>query len=230
MAKNRAFRDPDRPECMVLLGLLPPYSLDDVKQAYLEKVKTAHPDKGGNVSDFLTLQGAFEQASQFVNFRASRMAWLATHMERYVAHTVVVDELSERGAVVETEQIDWLQRSFGQDFAQVTEEVVEISVPGETTGDDMVEYLVREHALLNRLRCLNLRGSRVSDAGLKCLRAFTGLQHLDLRNTRVTVPVVTILQWYPKLRWIGVDRKRASALARFKLRWSRPGLRVAVTE
>ena len=37
---------------MVLLGLLPPYTLDDVKRAYLDKVRTAHPDHGGDLDDF----------------------------------------------------------------------------------------------------------------------------------------------------------------------------------
>ena len=37
----------DRPEFAVALGLLPPYALDDVKRAYLAKVKTVLREREG---------------------------------------------------------------------------------------------------------------------------------------------------------------------------------------
>ena len=38
---------------MIVLGLLPPYSLDDVHKAYKAKALIAHPDRGGAAADFL---------------------------------------------------------------------------------------------------------------------------------------------------------------------------------
>ena len=37
---------------MVTLGLLPPYTLEDIRAAYREKAKTLHPDRGGTPADF----------------------------------------------------------------------------------------------------------------------------------------------------------------------------------
>ena len=81
-----------RPEFAVTLGLLPPYSLDDVKRAYLEKVKSAHPDRGGERADFDRVQRAYEQAGEYLRFRSDRRHWIAARMEEYLA----VESLRER--------------------------------------------------------------------------------------------------------------------------------------
>ena len=44
--------EPQRPPFMVTLGLLPPYTREDIQEAYHEKAKTTHPDRGGSASDF----------------------------------------------------------------------------------------------------------------------------------------------------------------------------------
>ena len=49
MSGNAPTRD-ERPEFMAILGLLPPYSREDVKRAYLAKVRTAHPDHGDGLN------------------------------------------------------------------------------------------------------------------------------------------------------------------------------------
>ena len=38
-----------RPAFALVLGLLPPYTMEDVKRAYRDKVKDAHPDRGGDL-------------------------------------------------------------------------------------------------------------------------------------------------------------------------------------
>ena len=42
----------DTPRCIQALGLKLPCTTDDVLVAYREKVKTLHPDRGGNRQDF----------------------------------------------------------------------------------------------------------------------------------------------------------------------------------
>ena len=51
-----------RPEFMVRLGLAPPYSIEDVKAAYRDQAKRAHPDHGGSSREFHALQEAFDRA------------------------------------------------------------------------------------------------------------------------------------------------------------------------
>ena len=65
-----------RPEFAVTLGLLPPYTVDDVKRAYLDKVKDAHPDRGGDRAEFDRIQHAYEQANEYLRFRADRRQWM----------------------------------------------------------------------------------------------------------------------------------------------------------
>jgi hypothetical protein len=56
----------DTPRCIQALGLKLPCTADDVLAAYREKVKSVHPDRGGNRRDFLKLQQHFEQAMGLV--------------------------------------------------------------------------------------------------------------------------------------------------------------------
>src|SRR5262245_42409254 len=62
----------DRPAFAVTLGLLPPYTMDDVKRAYRDKVKDAHPDRGGSREIFDRIQRAFEEAGEYLKFRSDR--------------------------------------------------------------------------------------------------------------------------------------------------------------
>jgi curved DNA-binding protein CbpA len=59
---------------MVRLGLQPPYTEEDVAEAYRSRVMVVHPDRGGNSRDFIELQAAFERAEQYVHFRRNRRA------------------------------------------------------------------------------------------------------------------------------------------------------------
>ena len=52
----------DQPPCLVALGLQMPCTEEEVLAAYREKVKSMHPDRGGDVDRFLRLQKHFEQA------------------------------------------------------------------------------------------------------------------------------------------------------------------------
>lgn len=56
----------DTPRCILALGLTMPCTSADVLAAYRRKVKTMHPDVGGNRREFLRLQSHFEQAMALV--------------------------------------------------------------------------------------------------------------------------------------------------------------------
>ena len=85
------------PEFLVVLGLRQPVTVEDVKQAYLEKAKLAHPDHGGNVQQFIALQKAFEQATEYAKFKAGRMKWLSGWVEQYAEQQALIDELKALG-------------------------------------------------------------------------------------------------------------------------------------
>lgn len=50
------------PACFSLLELSFPCTVAEVKAAYRELAKHAHPDRGGSHGEFLELQTAYEQA------------------------------------------------------------------------------------------------------------------------------------------------------------------------
>ena len=56
----------DTPRCILALGLTLPCTSADILAAYRRKVKTMHPDVGGNRREFMRLQAHFEQAMSFI--------------------------------------------------------------------------------------------------------------------------------------------------------------------
>ena len=89
---SQAQRSRDR-SFLHTLGLIPPCTVEDVKQAYLAKVKTAHPDVGGDPAEFRKLQEAYERATEWAKFRASRIQWLSNWVEKYVEQDALVAEI-----------------------------------------------------------------------------------------------------------------------------------------
>lgn len=205
-----------RPEFLTTLGLIPPCTVEDVKQAYLERAKFAHPDRGGDAEQFVQLHQAYEQALQYAEFRASRMGWLAKQIENYVAQEKVVDRLREMGATVEFEPIDWLKRSFGEDFAQVVEKIVRIAMRGPHISDPQVAFLSQERRALASVQELDLSQTKISDEALAHLLGLINLRRLNLSGARLTRPWLEILVRLPQLRSLSlrdvplswIDRKR----------------------
>lgn len=54
------------PPCLVNLGLSLPFTEAELLEAYRQKVKLAHPDRGGDPEAFLLLQRYFEEARTFL--------------------------------------------------------------------------------------------------------------------------------------------------------------------
>jgi hypothetical protein len=189
---------PERPQFAVTLGLLPPYTMDDVKRAYLDKVKDAHPDRGGDSATFERIQSAFEQAQEYLRFRSDRRKWIAARMEEYLAEAALVARMRELGAEVETVMLDWVRRSFG-DFADLTESIVGIRLARSPKVAELVETMVREQSNLAALKRLELPNCPVDDAIAWQLRPLKGLTHLDLTGTTITWRALSLVDFLPAL-------------------------------
>ena len=217
-----------RPEFLTTLGLIPPCTVEDVRQAYLAKVKTAHPDVGGDPAEFRKLHEAYERATQWAKFRASRIDWLSNWVEKYVEQDALVAEIQHRGGKVHTEGVDWLRRSFGDDFSVVAEKVSGIDFAGPTVDDTTLSWLGSHRAALTALKSLNLSRSAITDAGLQHVAAFPNLQKLDLSDTPITSAGLYVLQRLPALAWLGLHNTRVGWFARKKLKWKYPKLQMAL--
>jgi hypothetical protein len=206
----------DRPACMVTLGLLPPYTADDVEKAYLAKLKDIRPDLGGDRDAFYGLQNAYVEAKEYVKFRGDRRGWIAKRMDEYLAVLEVIDRLTRYGAEVETTAVNWLQKSFG-DFAELSETVQAIRLNGAANGDEVIEYMVAHHGQLLELRRLDLAGSVVSDAAVRQLSVFRRLAELDLSRTPITWEALHIVDWLPELERVRVEGTGLKWLTRRRL-------------
>lgn len=189
---------------MVTLGLAPPYVQEDVKRAYFEKAKRAHPDHGGNAVEFTALHTAFQQATEFIEFRGDRRAWIAAKMERYVALERAAVRLEQLGARVILAVQPWLERSFG-DFAQLTESPAVLRAMDAANGDELLAALVEEHDPMRDLEAIELPGCRVTDDAVLRLGVFKELRRLNLANTPVTRRVLALVEELPLLETFALD-------------------------
>jgi hypothetical protein len=217
-----------RPAFLVVLGLIPPISLEDVKQAYLEKAKTAHPDRGGSADQFVRLQKAFEQATEYARFKAGRMQWLSQWVGQYADQEQVIGEIRALGGSVEVESCDWLVTSIGSDFGTVLDRLVAIRLAGPQIDDSVLLHLGTQRRTLVGLRRLALIDTQVTSVGLRELRHFDSLRHLDLSGTRVSRwDVQAFLQDHDQLETIVLRNTGIGWWSRMRLRFSRRGLAVS---
>ena len=165
-------------EFLSVLGLTQPVTVEDVKQAYLEKAKTAHPDRGGDIHQFIRLQQAFEQATEYAQFKAGRMQWLTRWVEQYAEQQQVIDEVKALGGTVEVKACDWLTKSIGPDFATVLDRVVSIRLSGSSIDDRCFAECGQPAPGLGRTSHLELIDTNVTSVGLHQLHEFESLQHL----------------------------------------------------
>lgn len=213
----RPVADPNHPDCLSILGLLPPVTEEDVKQAYLAKAMAAHPDRGGDPAAFIRLQKAYEDAKEFVKFKAGKLEWLAAKVEAYSQQQDVATATIERGGEIEMEEADWLRKSFGEDFGHVADKLVRVTLHGPG-ADDAFAVLVGFRAdSLKDLHTLDLAGGRITDTGLLQLKELKGLRRLDLRGTAVGKLGAEIPQWYEHLEYLGLPQGSVSMFARMAM-------------
>jgi hypothetical protein len=201
---------------MALLGLLPPYTEEDVKQAYWSKIKTLHPDHGGSPAEFHALHEAYEQAKEYVRFRGDKRAWIARHVDQYMEQERVGLLLEELGASVTRSMTEWLRGTVG-DFAELTRAVTAIRLNDSAQGGQLVDLMVREHESLTRLLSLNLAGCSLSDGHVVQLCVFPSLQQLDLSRTRITRRSLQVVDMLPNLVSLQLEGTRVGWWARRRL-------------
>ena len=206
----------ERPPFMVTLGLMPPYMAEDIEKAYLARVKDIRPDLGGDPKPFYAVQTAYMQAKEYVKFRGDRRGWIAKRMEEYLGVQETIEGVKKFGGQVETNLMDWLQKSFG-DFAELTESILGIRLNESARGEEFIEYLVSQRDKLLELRQLDLAGCAISDASVRQLSVFRRLQDLNLNRTPITWEALHIVQWLPELEEVHVEETGLSWLTRRKL-------------
>lgn len=227
-ANSRNDAASNRPAFAVTLGLLPPYTIDDVKQAYRDKVKDAHPDRGGDRADFDRIQLAYEEAGAYLKFRSDRRLWIAARMDEYVAVAELIEKLEALGAEVDSTMLDWVRQSFG-DFADLTVSITDIRLHDSSKAAELVELMIDELASLPGLKRLSLAGSQVDNLLAIELRVFKSLAELDLSRTPITDRALTVVEYLPDLLTLNIAgtsvgwwaRQKVERLLR-KRRQSRP--------
>ena len=207
-----------RPEFMVALGLMPPYTVEDVKRAYFEKARTAHPDGGGSVETFVKLHDAYVKATEFAGQRASHIEWLGGWVEQYAQQQAIAEEVFSRGGNVEIEKPKTVTASIGADFGHVLERMIGIAMRGRSFGDADVEYLTSRAEWLKTIRYLDLSGSQVTDKSVERLTVFSGLERIDLSDTATTAAVLPRLQTLSKLKELRLAGTRIGFWPRWKMR------------
>jgi hypothetical protein len=205
-----------RPDFMVVLGLLPPYTPEDVKRAYLAKAKQMHPDHGGTVERFRQLQEAFDKARQYTEFRNDRRHWIAARMNDYIEVQNVVEQLRQYGAEVTTHSNDWLEKSLG-DFAQLTENITGVRLVDSPAADEMIRFMVTEPAALTSLQQLELPGCQLTDEAVLQMGMFQQLQHLDLSRTSISGRALSVAKVLPALETLLVEGTSVGWWAKHRL-------------
>lgn len=206
----------ERPPFMAKLGLLPPYMTEDIEKAYLAKVKEIRPDLGGDPKPFYEVQTAYMQAKEYVKFRGDRRGWIAKRMDEYLATQEVTEQLKAFGAEVETNFVDWLQKSFGE-FAELTESILAIQLNNSPKGDEFIDLLLQKHDQLLALERLDLAGCTVSDAAVQRLSVFRRLREINLNRTPITWQALHIVEWLPELHEVHAEGTNLNWFTRRRL-------------
>lgn len=218
MIKTQFGADTGRPEFMATLGLLPPYTLRDVKAAYRSKAMDTHPDRGGDSSDFIKIHEAYKRAMEYVQFTGDRRSWIADQVECHLRQQEVVAEINRLGGRTEFEEMAWLKNHVG-DFAQLADRLRVIYLKDTAVDDAFLTFLAEQPLRVPYLSELNLAGSHITDKGLQALTGFDLLRRLDLSGTKVTDRgVQTAVRSLLSLEWIGMSGSGVGWLTRWRLR------------
>ncbi|MEM9186650.1 MAG: hypothetical protein AAGB00_09170 [Planctomycetota bacterium] len=182
------------------LGLSLPVTVDDVKQAFYAKAKQSHPDHHGEVSDFKEVQRAFDEAVAFAERNGKRLPWIGAQLPIYVAQREIVEVVDAWGGAVVVQELDWLEDTVGEDFAQLADRLVQVDLTGLEIGDGQLAQLIEQSEGLQYLETLLLADTEVTDAGVMQLARVASLRRLDLRGTDVSFRMRRQLAQLPRMQ------------------------------
>jgi hypothetical protein len=209
--------DKCRPAFMVTLGLLPPYTLSDVKSAFRVKALETHPDRGGAKADFMKIHEAYNQAMEYVQFTGDRRRWIADQVECHLRQQEVAAEVERLGGQTEFEEPDWMMPCVG-DFVVLADRLRVIKLQNTAADDAFLAFLAGQSPRAPYLTDLNLAGASVTDKGLQELRGLRQLRRLDLSGTRVTSRrLQAAVRSLTSLEWVGVAGSGVGWLSRWRL-------------
>ena len=213
-----------RPACMQRLGLLPPYSIDDVKKAYRNLAKAAHPDGGGNPEAFAALHQDYERALSLACFHESRRHWLGERVESYTDRSQLVEQIEQAGGQAVLQEPHGYLADFGPDFAELLQELVSVHLTGSNVNDALLNS-VTSQATFAEVRFLDLSGSAVTDDGLKSI-ANSALSGLDLRGTAISARGLGSIRKLANLEWLHIGNTRIGMWSRWRLQRQFPDLEI----
>lgn len=202
---------------MAVLGLGPPYTLEDVKRAYFERAKEAHPDRGGSAANFQRVHEAFQRAQEYVKFRGDRRQWIAGKMESYLALHQAIERVQQFGALVVTDYHDWLEKSFG-DFAQLTESPRSVRLVGSPRGSELVDLLLEDLPAWRELEAIELPACRITDQALLRLEYFSLLRRIDVSGTPITAAGTAVAERLPELVSFRLEGTRVGWWRRWRIK------------
>jgi curved DNA-binding protein CbpA len=206
-----------RPQFMETLGLLPPYSPEDVEAAFRDRAMKVHPDRGGTMDAFLKLNEAYRLAREYVKFRAGRRQWLALQVERYARQEEVIAAIEQLGGSVELDHYDWIKQSVGDDFAAVAQRILKVEAHAPNSGTALAKVMAANVDLFDHLVDLDVSGTGFSDGDFLFLEKFTSITRINLARTNVTSRTVELIERWPQLIWMSVSRSKVGLMQRFWL-------------
>lgn len=217
-----------RPSFMELLHLLPPYTVDDVINAYQARTRQLNAEQGDDpsVATPQQLESAYQRALDHARFQESRRAWLGGRVEVFQQRQQLIAQIEAAGGTVVLQPTDAYIYEYGEDFAEILRKLVAVHLTGAHVTNASLEWLTRENAALGEIRLLDLSGARVTSTGLSALGALTGLRCLDLRNTDVSANFVDAVANLPALEWLHLGGTAIGALSRGRLHRKLPRLTI----
>jgi hypothetical protein len=209
--------DKCRPAFMVTLGLLPPYTLSDVKSAFRVKALETHPDRGGAKADFTKIHEAYNQAMEYVQFTGDPRKWIADQVDCHLRQQEVAAEVERLGGQTEFEEPDWMMPCVG-DFVALADRLGVIKLQNTAADDAFLAFLVGQSPRASYLTDLNLAGTPITDKGLQELTGLGRLRRLDLSGTRITNRgVQAAVRSLTSLQWVGMAGSGVGWLSRWRL-------------
>ncbi len=215
-----------RPAFMRALGLLPPYSIDDVKKVYRDKARRLHPDAGGDPEAFKLLHAAYRQALDYARFQDSRRDWLGNRVESYVIRERVIGQIQQAGGRCVLGSVDNYLEEFGRDFSEVLRELNAVELSGPQITDDTLDWINALGKVAPEIRTLAVTQAKITAAGLIRFAALGSLRALDLRGTPLSVDGLEVLASLPSLEWLHLGRTGIGYWSRRRLRRDHPQIQV----